>query len=136
MLKLAQTQSMLLLSEVGVVATTQAMTYSKKLLFNALVAILEERPNTRLSEISRRLRVGRHTLERVVQDLQGCSFTEYRHCLLVATAAELLSNSELSVKGMAFSLDYQNASSFSRFVRNKTGNRPTEIRAACSVEDE
>ncbi len=59
------------------VATTKAMTYSKTLLFNALVSILEERPNTRLSEISQRLRVGRHTLERVVQDIQGCSFTEY-----------------------------------------------------------
>ncbi len=104
------------------------MTYSRNLLFTGVVSILAKRPQSRLSEVSEQLSVGRHTLERVVREASGFSFREYRRRLLISRSVELLSKSQLSIKEIACSLNYQDAGSLSRFVRKTTGYRPTELR--------
>jgi len=75
-------------------------------------------------------------VERVVRHTTGCSFREYRRRLLIAKSSDLLSDSQLTIKEIAFSLDYQNASSFSRFIKQQTGNRPTELRSRSFPGDE
>lgn len=112
------------------------MAYSRSILFTSVVSILTEEPQTHLSEISEQLRVSRHTLERVMRREAGCSFREYRRRLLIAKSTELVSDSQLTIKEIAFSLNYQDVGSFSRFVRKITGNRPTELRAGGVPDDE
>jgi two-component system response regulator YesN len=88
-----------------------------------------DNPRASLAHISGELQVERHTIERAVKDQKGKSFREYQQDILLVTSLRFLSSGpNRSIKEIAYSLGYQSPRSFCRFIKDKTGHTPTQLR--------
>lgn len=93
--------------------------------------IVNERSIT-LTEVSRRLGVDRHTLEKAVVTVAGMNFRHFRHRLLFDEAVAMLrAEPNLSVKEVAFKFGFSSQRSFGRFIKSISGKPPTELRKSC-----
>lgn len=87
-------------------------------------------PYLQLGDLSRRLRVERHTIEKAVKTATGKTFRQFRTKLLLERATHVLTeNPNHSIKEIAFNLGYNSQRSFCRFIRTTTGYSPKELRA-------
>jgi AraC-like DNA-binding protein len=103
--------------------------YDLEGLFCRILTQLHSMPNIRLQDLSRRLRIERHTIEKAVKNLSGKTFREFRAQLLLQEATRLLGdNPAQSIKEVAFSLGYNSQRSFCRFIKSTAGCSPTQLR--------
>jgi AraC-like DNA-binding protein len=104
------------------------MTYSYRQLFVRIDTQISTTPRTTLDMLESELKIGRRTIERVVRNIEGSSFSGYRKARLIEKAIHFLIASSLSIKEIAAMLGYLSSASLSRFIRTETGMTPTEIR--------
>ena len=102
--------------------------HNTQALFSRVNTLFSERPCIRLGEVSERLGVDRHTVEKVVHTLAGVSFREYRNQQLLTVSIHLIEHSDFSFKEIAVSLGYSAFDSFARFVKTHSGQTPRQIR--------
>jgi two-component system response regulator YesN len=82
-----------------------------------------------LDELSKSLRVERHTIERAIKRTTGNTFREFRARLLLEKAKRVLDEDPLqSIKEVAFILGYSSQRAFCRFTKANAGCSPTELR--------
>ena len=105
------------------------MTYSPGALIVAIDAKLALRPRIRLDNLARELQVERHSIEKLIRRVARVSFREYRNEKLLTRALALLREpGSLTVKQIAYILDYRSPGAFTRFVKRATGLTPAQIR--------
>jgi len=105
------------------------MAYNHGKIVARLRKLLTENIRLRLLEASRELGVERHTIEKALKEVTGCSFRDYRQRILLDEALRLLvQEASLSTKQIAVHLGYGSGTAFARFVRSQTGFTPTELR--------
>lgn len=107
------------------------MAYDLNGLFIRVHHHLKTIPLLTLVELSSRISVERHTIEKSVKLATGQTFRKMRNELLLAHAKHLLdANPNHSIKEVAFKLGYRSQRSFSRFMRSASGCSPKEFRRA------
>jgi transcriptional regulator GlxA family with amidase domain len=111
------------------------MAYNLEKLFELIHDSLNSAPHLRLSELSQHLGVGRHTLEKAVKKSAKMTFRELRKRMrLERVRVVLYSQPNLSIKQIAFELNYGSHRAFSRFVRDAAGYSPSELRQTSAKE--
>lgn len=107
------------------------MAYDLSGLYVRVQLHLKATPLLTLEELSARINVERHTIEKSVKQATGQTFRQVRNGLLLAHAKHLLdSHPNHSIKEVAFKLGYRSQRSFSRFMRSEAGCSPKEFRRA------
>jgi AraC-like DNA-binding protein len=105
------------------------MAYQRSCIFLKVESFLLVNPHSRLSDLSRKLHVERHTIEKSIREATGLSFRAHQKSRVLERAMQLLSQEgELSEKQIAALLGYRSLEAFCRFVRNATGRTPGQIR--------
>lgn len=102
-------------------------------LFAKAQARLEAQPNCSLSleQLSEELRCSKSTLNRLFRKNTGYSVQNYRILRRLEAAKELLKNSSLSVKEIAYSVGYCNQYYFTNEFKRVYGYPPSTIRHVC-----
>ena len=109
------------------------MAYDLNGLFNRIHRSLRSTPYLSLHELSIRICVERHTIEKAVKKATGKTFREVRNDMLLEQARGLLdSNPNQSIKEVAFKLGYRSQRSFSRFIKSSVGCSPKQLRGSRS----
>lgn len=107
------------------------MTYDRDGLFEQISNALEVEPRIKLSELSTKLGVGRHTVQHVVRTFTGQSFREYQNQVVLSISLQLLSRKpHFTIKEISYRLGYGSVRAFSRFIKKQTGKTPSEMRQA------
>lgn len=105
------------------------MIFNPKLLAIRIDARLAESPRITLSQLAHEFGVSSRTIENLLRQSKGMSFRCYQQSVLLRLALELLVESgDLTIKSIAFSLGYRSPAAFSRFIRSKTGKKPSDFR--------
>jgi AraC-like DNA-binding protein len=84
-----------------------------------------------LETISRKIKVSKHNVSQVINELMGQSFFEYLADLRINKAKSLLMDpnyQKLTIDEISFLVGYNSRSAFNRVFKNITGNTPTEFR--------
>ncbi|MBZ5534053.1 MAG: helix-turn-helix domain-containing protein [Acidobacteriia bacterium] len=111
------------------------MSYDLNGLFNRIQLNLRSTPYLSLNELSTRIGVERHTIEKAVKQATSRTFRELRSEMLLEYARGLLDNNpHQSIKEVAFQLGYRSQRSFSRFIKSSVGCSPKELRADRNFE--
>lgn len=82
-------------------------------------------------EYAEMLCVSQNHLNSTVKRALGKTISDLLHERLILEAQRLLYHTDLSVKEIAFQLNYEDPSYFTRFFRKHTGSAPHEFREAC-----
>lgn len=105
------------------------MAYDLHGLYNQISLLMHSRPYIQLEELSQRLCVERHTIEKSVKEATGKTFRELRSSMRLARATQVLGdNPTQSIKEIAYHLGYNSQRSFCRFIKTTTGFSPKELR--------
>jgi AraC-like DNA-binding protein len=105
------------------------MAYDLGALFTRINHQLHSVPCPSLEELSDRLQVERHTIEKAVREATGRTFRDVRSRILLEHAKTLLGGRpNQTIKEVAFQLGYQSPRSFCRFVKATSGCSPKEFR--------
>jgi two-component system, response regulator YesN len=105
------------------------MAYDWQGLFHVINNHLLSSAHLSLEDLSRRIRVERHTIEKAVKQATGLTFRKLRNQVMLEKAKALLkSEPNRSIKEIAFKLNYRSHRAFSRFVRTMGGYSPKEFR--------
>jgi AraC-like DNA-binding protein len=105
------------------------MAYDLPGLFIKISRHLKTVPYLTLEDLSKQIRVERHTIEKAVKQATGRTFRETRNRILLEHAQGLLEmHPDRSIKEVAFELGYRSQRSFSRFIRTSVGCSPKEFR--------
>lgn len=105
------------------------MAYDSKTLFVNVNHYLNSAPCPSLGELSERLQIGRHTIEKVIRMATGKTFRELRSSILLDRAKNSLAeHPNRSIKELSFDLGYNSPRSFCRFVKTVSGCTPKELR--------
>jgi AraC-like DNA-binding protein len=98
------------------------MTYILQKIFHNVEIELFKNSRTPLDQLSQKLGVGRHTIERATLKIAGLSFRNYRQHIILTKALTLIDADNLhSRKEIAFVLGFQSVDAFARFIRRSTG---------------
>lgn len=107
------------------------MAYSQTQLLAAVSQCLSADANASLRDVSRAVRVGRHTIEAACR-ASGTTFAALRQSKRFELACALLGRSgPASIKETAVALGYS-AAGFSRFISKQSGITPTALRDVLS----
>jgi len=106
------------------------MTYSSLQVFSAIESVVAAKPSVHLSEVSKVIKVERHSIERSVREATGLSFRKYRQRKILVRAVNLLhtDNPIMDQKTIAFDLGYRSTGSLGRAIKRMTGMTPSQIR--------
>ena len=105
------------------------MAYDLEGVFIRVKNALIEAPRTSLCEVSYRLGVERHTIEKAVRAHTGRAFRNLRNDIaLDAAVAQLCSQPNRSIKEISYDCGYESPRAFSRFIRSSCGFAPNELR--------
>jgi AraC-like DNA-binding protein len=105
------------------------MTYDLKAIFNVVRETLEQAPLTPLREISSRLRIERHTIEKAIRLVTGDSFRNLRKSIVSSLAInQLAASPHKSIKEICFALGFGSTRTFSRTIKRVCGKPPRELR--------
>jgi AraC-like DNA-binding protein len=106
------------------------MAYDRPALVNIALRLLRENPNTTLRQLSSRLGVDRHTLERAFLLVTGDPLRRHKRQAKLNQVCDLLSEGiHLSIKEVAFRVGFSSQAAFARFVRESTGQTPLMLRS-------
>jgi transcriptional regulator GlxA family with amidase domain len=112
------------------------MAYDLHRIFLQVRHNLELTPSMSLAQLSRNLRIERHTVEKAVKRAIGVTFREFRNGVLLRRAQDLLRDeSNRTIKEVAFALGYRSQGSLSRFIRIMTGNSAKMIKTGKPKEN-
>jgi len=81
-----------------------------------------------VADLGRRVGMNSSDLKRGFKALYNCSPARYSREFRLETARELLTNSSLSIAGIALDVGFLNPSQFSRAFRQQYGVNPSEVR--------
>lgn len=87
--------------------------------------------NASLEELSRRIKVSRHSVSQVMNELLGKSFFEYLAELRISKSKSLLSDPRyhnLTIDEISFMVGYNSRSAFNRVFKSIVGTTPAEFR--------
>lgn len=84
--------------------------------------------NITIQEIAEQLGMGYSNFRRLFKDYAGISPALYQQDLRLQRARELLSSTNMSIKEIAFSLNFESPDYFSSKFKAKTGQKPSEYR--------
>ena len=99
-------------------------------LLDAILFRLHQSPCTLLGDLALELQVSRRTIKNSIRIAVGKTFRDLRKEILLNRIKDILvSNSEASVKELAFAVGFKSASSFSRAVKRSCGSSPQELRS-------
>ena len=87
--------------------------------------------NASLEELSSRIKVSRHNVSQVINELLGKSFFEYLAGLRIGKAKSLLSNPKyqnITIDEISFMVGYNSRSAFNRVFKSIVGSTPAEYR--------
>lgn len=111
------------------------MAYDLNGLFDRILRNLRSTPYLSLNELSTRIGVERHTIEKAIKQATSRTFREMRSDMLLEYAKGLLdSNPHQSIKEVAFQLGFRSQRSFSRFIKSSLGCSPKKLRADHNFE--
>ena len=103
--------------------------YDLQRVFLQVKVLIEKGPSITLMDLSHKLGIERHTLEKAVRQCTGASFREFRAKVLLEHSRKLLKDQcNRSIKEVAFALGYRSQGSLSRFIRMSTGYSARHIR--------
>ena len=85
-----------------------------------------------VEEVAAALHVTPNYLSGLLHNLTGRSTQDHIHERLIASAKTTLSTTQLPVSEIAYALGFRHPQSFSKLFRAKTGQSPTDFRAAFS----
>lgn len=105
------------------------MSYNLSQVRAAVQNLLRDDPSLPLAQVSERLKVERHTIERAFR-LAGTTFRRFREDVAVQLAVDLLTGQggrPLSVKEVSSRLGYT-SSAFTRMIRRRLGTTPSAVR--------
>jgi AraC-like DNA-binding protein len=109
--------------------------YDLKDLFSRISKKLSLCPRLSLADLSIEMRVERHTIEKAVKAGCGATFRDLRkRTMLLATQRMLREHPHLTLKEVAYALQYSSVSSFCRFIKTATGCSPRELRDQIAAE--
>lgn len=100
-----------------------------------VVSILQRQTEIReisLDRIANALNLGPRSLQRRLRS-EGDDFRSIANRVVIGRAKELLHEGDLSVKGIAIELGYDNPQNFSRAFKNGTGVSPSEFTPRCKA---
>ena len=83
-------------------------------------------------DIARQLNIGYSKFRKAFKELTGTSPSRYMLELKLNESKLLLTTTNLSIKEISFSLNYENSEYFNSFFKNKTGQTPGEYRSNCA----
>lgn len=89
------------------------------------------RGNASLDELSARIKVSRHHISQVINELSGKSFFEYLAELRIAKARALLADPmfhNITIDEISFMVGYNSRSAFNRVFKSIAGTTPAEFR--------
>ena len=95
-------------------------------------ATLAKRGVPAVHDVARALNVSPNYLSGVLQTLTGRSTQDHIHERVIARAKTILSTTHRPVSEIAYALGFQHPQSFSKLFRAKTGQSPSNFRAAFS----
>ena len=84
-------------------------------------------------EIAKRLNVGYTSFRRAFKSYVGIPPAQYQAQLRFNRAKDLLENTTLSIKEIAYMLNFDGMSRFSAFFRQRSGKSPSEYRSDRSL---
>jgi AraC-like DNA-binding protein len=115
-----------------VVATAgrgQVMSYEPRVVSSAALTLLRSSPAITLCEISERLNLDRHTIERACRAVTGQTFRSLRARSRFEAGCELLiQHPPLSIKEVSARLGFGTPQSFARFIARMSGVPPADLR--------
>ena len=95
--------------------------------FEQLTSVLTKEPHASLSRVSRLVGVNRHCLERLVRQIAGSTFREWRRRVCMIAAEAHLRRGD-SVKSVAIDAGYRSQRAFSRAFRATFGASPSQFK--------
>jgi transcriptional regulator GlxA family with amidase domain len=105
------------------------MVYDLHRIFLQVTRDVEMAPSISLTQLSRKLGIERHTIEKAVKNATGSPFREFRASIVLKHARGLLRDqSNRTIKEVAFILGYRSQGSLSRFIRAETGYSAKELK--------
>jgi AraC-like DNA-binding protein len=90
------------------------------------------RGNASLDELSKRIKVSKHSVSQVINELQGKSFFEYLAELRISKSRSLLSDPKyhnVTIDEISFMVGYNSRSAFNRVFKSMVGTTPAEYRS-------
>lgn len=78
--------------------------------------------------LAQQLNVTPRQLDRILLDTYGMNFREMLKRTKLKNATGLLSNKDLSIDQIAHLLGYSNSTTFAAFIKNETGQTPSQLR--------
>lgn len=103
------------------------MGYNSYKLFEDIRLLVQDRPRMSLQEISRRLGIERHTIERVVLKYSRMTFRRYRNGCMAEKATRLLRNSNTSIKEVAINPWIRIATCLFQGIRLQSRGQPIDL---------
>ncbi len=95
-----------------------------------LAWMLIANPRLPLGAISRKFKIGRHTIQKAVRIVKGRSFRELQKEAILGRASDLLADGSIrSIKQVSFLIGYGSPQAFSRFMKRVSGRSPSDFRA-------
>jgi AraC-like DNA-binding protein len=111
------------------------MAYDPQRILLQITRYLDMTPSISLTQLSNRLGIERHTIEKAVKKATGSTFRDLRTSALLKHAHRLLKDdSNRTVKEVAFALGYRSQGSLSRFIRITTGRSAKNLKTGISDE--
>ncbi len=101
---------------------------NKTLLQELKRIVLNSNPATGTEELSKKLRVSRVQLHRIIALEKGMSTTGYINSLKIKKAKKLLRKTEDKIHEIAFESGFNSVEYFCKKFKNITGKRPLEYR--------
>lgn len=91
---------------------------------------LQANPAITLAELSDRIGIERHSIQRILRETLGTGFRDLRAQERLKLAAELLVDSNEGVKEVSKRSGYRQCADFSRAFKKRTGTTPARYRRA------
>jgi transcriptional regulator GlxA family with amidase domain len=97
---------------------------------NSAVEILKENFNTEITreEIAERIGINPDTLGKIFKKYTGMTISDYRNDLRIHEAVRLLKSTDHNIIDIAFTVGFENLSSFYRLFQKTVGKTPNSIR--------
>lgn len=106
------------------------MAYLREKLEQLVWDLVRQAPWLTAAEVSERLHVHRHTLQRALK-ANGCSFALIKQAFVLERLERHFASAEpTSLKQLWTELGFHSASAFARYIRHATGKSPCELRAS------